>query len=127
MTAMSLVDASRPAAQVVVSSTDFMKSTSSPLKPIQRATGSRKSIPAASAICASFRLSSQVACQRSGTLVIDMPPEQLAEKMPSLKRSLGSMRLSNSAMVAPAFNECVSVEIGVRSSRGVSRTRPAPP
>src|SRR6266404_1245070 len=46
--------------------------------------GSRNSIPASSAICASFRLFSQEASQRSGTFVTAMPPEQFGEKMPSL-------------------------------------------
>src|SRR5258708_8080360 len=41
-------------------------------------------MPASSAICASFRLFSQEASQRSGTFVTAMPPEQLGEKMPSL-------------------------------------------
>jgi hypothetical protein len=46
--------------------------------------GNKNSIPASSAICASFKLFSQEASQRSGTLVTAMPPEQFGEKMPSL-------------------------------------------
>src|SRR5712672_3584595 len=45
--------------------------------------GSKNSMPASSAICASFRLFSQEASQRSGTFVTAMPPEQFGEKMPS--------------------------------------------
>src|ERR1043165_2048881 len=41
-----------------------------------------KSIPARSAICASARQSSQLADQRSGTLVAERPDEQLAPNMP---------------------------------------------
>src|SRR4030088_1325661 len=46
--------------------------------------GSKNSMPASSAICASFKLCSQEASHRSGTFVTAIPPEQLGEKMPSL-------------------------------------------
>src|SRR5712671_3709090 len=45
--------------------------------------GNKNSMPASSAICASFKLFSQEASQRSGTLVTAIPPEQLGEKIPS--------------------------------------------
>ncbi len=41
-----------------------------------------KSMPAASAICASCKLSGQVPDQRSGTLVTARPDEQLAPNSP---------------------------------------------
>src|SRR5579859_4625000 len=82
-TVMRLVLARRPHAQVIVSSVLPSKSVSPPY-PFQRAMGSRNSMPASSAICASFRLCSQEASQRSGTLVTAIPPEQLGEKMPNL-------------------------------------------
>src|SRR6267378_2738415 len=82
-TVMRLVLASSPQAQVIVSSVLPSKSVSPPY-PFHRAMGSRNSIPASSAICASFKLFSQEASQRSGTLVTAMPPEQFGEKMPSL-------------------------------------------
>src|SRR3954468_23119288 len=41
-----------------------------------------KSMPASSAMRASFRQSGQLADQRSGTLVAERPDEQLAPKMP---------------------------------------------
>src|SRR5882762_3487586 len=80
---MRLVLASSPQAQVIVSSVLPSKSVSPPY-PFHRAIGSRNSIPASSAICASFKLFSHEASHRSGTLVTAMPLEQLGEKMPSL-------------------------------------------
>src|SRR5713226_5693191 len=82
-TVIRLVLASSPQAQVIVSSVLPSKSVSPPY-PFHRAIGSRNSMPASSAICASFRLFSQEASQRSGTFVTAMPPEQLGEKIPSL-------------------------------------------
>src|ERR1700730_2443012 len=47
--------------------------------------GSMNSIPASSASCARRILLSQELTQRSGTFVTDIPPEQFAEKNPSLR------------------------------------------
>src|SRR6202030_559444 len=81
-TVICFVLASSPQAQVIVASVLPSKSVSPPY-PFHRAMGSRNSMPASSAICASFRLFSQEASHRSGTFVTAMPPEQLGEKMPS--------------------------------------------
>src|SRR5262245_38716040 len=80
---MRSVAASRPAAQVMVSSEVPWKSVAPPY-PFQRAIGSMKSMPAASAMRASFRHSGQVAGQRSGTRVAERPDEQLAPNTPIL-------------------------------------------
>src|SRR5882757_7359293 len=79
---MRLVLASNPQAQVIVSNVLPSKSVSPPY-PFHRAMGSKNSMPASSAICASVKLFSQEASQRSGTLVTAIPPEQLGEKIPS--------------------------------------------
>src|SRR6266852_7397656 len=47
--------------------------------------GTMHSIPISSAICASLRLFSQLACQRSGSVAYVLPLEQLAPKSPSLR------------------------------------------
>lgn len=46
-----------------------------------------KSIPAASSICASFRLLSQLLFQRAAIFVGVIPDEQLVEKVPRRNRS----------------------------------------
>src|SRR5712675_3057415 len=55
-----------------------------PPKPFQRATGTRHSRPLASASSASRRLLSQLASQRSGSLVKASPSEQFDPNRPSL-------------------------------------------
>src|SRR5215470_1872459 len=55
--------------------------------------GSRNSIPASSASCARRMLFSHEFTHRSGTLVTDIPLEQLAEKKPSF--SLLSFRIGD--------------------------------
>src|SRR6266705_1403874 len=47
--------------------------------------GTMHSIPISSAICASLRLFSQLASQRSGSVAYVLPLEQLAPKSPSLR------------------------------------------
>src|ERR1700730_2207015 len=81
-TMMFFVFASNPQAQVIVSSVLPSKSVSPPY-PFHLAIGSRNSIPASSANCASFRLFSHEASHRSGTFVAAIPPEQFGEKIPS--------------------------------------------
>src|SRR6202048_1283571 len=82
-TVIRLVLASSPQAQVIVSSVLPSKSVSPPY-PFHRAIGSKNSMPASSAICASFRLFSQEAFQRSRTFATAIAPEQFGEKIPSL-------------------------------------------
>src|SRR5215468_12048091 len=80
---MRSVAASSPAAHVMVSSEVPWKSVVPPY-PFQRAIGSMKSMPAASAMRASRRQSGQLADQRSGTVVAERPDEQLAPNRPIL-------------------------------------------
>jgi hypothetical protein len=81
-TLMRLVLASSPVAHTSGSRTLAWKSVSGP-QFVHRATGSRKSMPTSSASCAKRRLFSQVAAQRSGTVVIARPDSVFGEKSPS--------------------------------------------
>src|SRR5216683_944516 len=80
---MRWVWASRPQAQVIVSNATALTLVAPP-KPFQRAIGTMHSRPLASASSASLRLLSQLASQRSGSLVNASPPEQFDPNRPSL-------------------------------------------
>src|ERR1700704_4913200 len=82
-TVMHRVWANRPQAQVIVSS-EIALTLVAPPKPFQRATGTMHSRPLASASSASRRLLSQLASQRSASVVNASPPEQFDPNRPSL-------------------------------------------
>jgi hypothetical protein len=65
-----------------------------------------KSMPAASAMRASRRLSGQVPDQRSGTFVTARPDEQFAPNRPSLSRLPPAADI-RSRKEAFAFRECI--------------------
>src|SRR5712664_4033918 len=80
--------------------------------------GSRNSMPASSAICASLRLFSHEASQRSGTLVTAIPPEQFGEKMPSLNL-LALNIVVRGANCVPGMNSLIDETSVVSSERGL--------
>src|SRR5258707_2791193 len=65
-------------------SSDIALTLVAPPNPFQRATGTMHSRPPASASSASRRLFSQLASQRSASLVNASPPEQFDPNRPSL-------------------------------------------
>src|SRR5262245_65507018 len=84
-TAASRVAAASTAAQVYVSKHVPLKLVLPP-KPFQRATGTRASIPARSAITAMSRLFCQVGCRWPSAVVAAQPLLTLSPNTPSLSR-----------------------------------------
>src|SRR5260370_28229377 len=80
--------------------------------------GSRNSMPASSAICASFRLFSHEASQRSGTFVTAIPPEQFGEKMPSFNL-LALNIVVRGADCVPGMNSLIDSTSVVSGERGL--------
>src|SRR4029453_4518946 len=84
-TATCRVAAASPAAQVYVSKQVPLKLVLPP-KPFQRATGTRASIPARSAMTAMSRLFCQVGCRCPSAVVAAQPLLTLSPNTPSLSR-----------------------------------------
>src|SRR5258708_3465749 len=122
-TVILLVLASSPHAHLIVSNVLPSKSVSPPY-PFHRAMGSKNSMPASSAICASFKLFSQEASQRSGTLVTAIPPEQLGEKMPSFSLFPLNMVVPGVWPAAGMFSPRIETRVCRQSNRRIIRAAP---